>query len=156
MKYLLDTNILSEPMRLDPDSSVMRRLNRHRTALVTASVVWHELNYGCERLPLSNKRSRLASYLAEVVQISIPIFPYDERAAAWHAQARARLAAKGVTTSHADGQIAAIAIVNKLILVTRNTRDFDCFAGIKLENWFERRAKSGKESLTRSSPRSSG
>ncbi len=144
MKYLLDTNILSEPMKLDPDFSVMRKLSRHRSTLATASIVWHELNYGCERLPVSKKRSRLASYLADVVQISIPILSYDEPAAAWHAQERARLAAKGVTTAHADGQIAAIAFVNKLILVTRNTSDFDCFAKIKLENWFEKQAKSRK------------
>jgi len=136
MRYLLDTNILSEPMKPDPDSSVMRKLSRHRTTLVTASIVWHELNYGCARLPTSKKRSRLEKYLANVVQASIPILAYDERAAAWHAQERARLAAKGMTLSHADGQIAAIACVNKLVLVTRNTKDFGCFTKLKLENWF--------------------
>jgi len=144
MIYLLDTNILSEPMKLDPDALVMRKLSRHRAALATASIVWHELNYGCERLPNSKKRTRLASYLADVIQPSIPIFAYDETAAAWHAQERARLAAKGITVSHADGQIAAIAFVNNLTLVTRNTKDFDCFAKIKLENWFEGQVKRKK------------
>lgn len=145
MKYLLDTNILSEPVKPDPDSSVMRKLSRHRTALATASVVWHELHYGCERLPPSNKRNRLESYLAEVIQTSVPILPYDESAAAWHARERARLTTRGMMPPHADGQIAAIACVNNLILVTRNTRDFECFTGLKLENWFEVKAKRQKK-----------
>ncbi len=144
VKYLLDTNILSEPTKLAPDGSVMRKLARHRRSLATASIVWHELHYGCARLPVSKRRSHLAHYLSDVVQVSVPILPYDEAAAAWHAQERARLAAKGVVTSHADGQIAAIAVVNELTLVTRNTRDFDCFADIKLENWFVQQAKRRK------------
>jgi tRNA(fMet)-specific endonuclease VapC len=37
-----------------------------------------------------------------------------------------------------DGQIAAIAKVNGLVLVTRNTSDFEKFSGLKLENWHVR------------------
>ena len=144
MKYLLDTNILSEPTKLVPDGSVLRKLARHRKLLATASIVWHELQYGCARLPISKKRSHLAQYLSDVVRTTVPILPYDETAAAWHAQERARLAAKGVVTSHADGQIAAIAAVNELILVTRNTKHFEGFADIRLENWFVPQTKRRK------------
>jgi len=42
----------------------------------------------------------------------------------------------GKPSAFADGQIAAIAKVNDLILVTRNITDFRYFAGIEIENWF--------------------
>jgi tRNA(fMet)-specific endonuclease VapC len=63
------------------------------------------------------------------------ILPYDERAAEWHAKERARLTVLGQIPSFVDGQIAAVAKVNGLILVTRNTPDFEKFSGLKLENW---------------------
>lgn len=65
------------------------------------------------------------------------ILPYDERAAEWHASERARLIALGRTPSFVDGQIAAIAKVNSLILVTRNMSDFKEFSGLKLKNWHQ-------------------
>jgi len=61
--------------------------------------------------------------------------PYDESAARWHAQERARLAAQGRTAPFVDGQIAAIAKVNSLILVTRNTSDYENFSSVKVQNW---------------------
>ena len=42
-KYLLDTNIVSEPLRPAPNAKVLARLKRHQDELAIASVVWHEL-----------------------------------------------------------------------------------------------------------------
>ncbi len=64
------------------------------------------------------------------------ILPYCDRAAEWFAIERARLTALGRTPSYPDGQIAAIARVNDLVLVTRNVSDFADFDGLTLENWF--------------------
>ena len=66
---------------------------------------------------------------------SLPIFDYDQRAAEWHARERARLAKVGQSPPFVDGQIAAIARVNDLTLVTRNQRDFRWFEGLRLERW---------------------
>ena len=60
---------------------------------------------------------------------------YDERAAIWHAEERVRLAAQGQVPPYADSQIAAIAKVNDLVLVTRNTADFEMFVNLKVQNW---------------------
>lgn len=65
----------------------------------------------------------------------MPILPYDERAAHWHAVERARLVAAGRTPPFVDGQIAAIAVVNDLVLVTANVADYEPFAGLTVENW---------------------
>lgn len=134
--YLLDTNILSEPLMAHPNRRVLSMLERHQGSLVTAAPVWHELVFGCQRLPPSKKRSAIERYLDEVVSVTLPILPYDETAAAWHATERARLTAKGVIPAFVDGQIAAIAKQNDLILVTRNQKDFKPFKSLLVENWF--------------------
>lgn len=76
--------------------------------------------------------------MAEVVGTSFPIVGYDRAAAEWHARERARLVRKGKTPSFVDGQIAAIANVNDLVLVTLNRRDFKMFDGLKVEDWSTR------------------
>jgi tRNA(fMet)-specific endonuclease VapC len=135
MKYLLDTNVLSESLKTSPQKSVLKLTERHQHEIVTAAPVWHELYYGCQRLPVSRKREILETYLNDVLRPNMIILPYDERAAQWHAKERARLTSLGQTPSFVDGQIATIAKVNGLVLVTRNTSDFKNFSGLQLENW---------------------
>jgi tRNA(fMet)-specific endonuclease VapC len=135
MKYLLDTNVLSEAVKTHPDKNVMDMLKKNTDAVVTASLVWHELQYGCRRLQNSRKKEIISAFLHDVVLPTIPILPYDDKAAKLHAEERARLSSSGVTLPFVDGQIASIAVVNNLILVTRNISDFKRFKNIKLENW---------------------
>ena len=135
MKYLLDTNVLSESVKTSPHQSVLKLTERYQHEIVTAAPVWHELFYGCQRLPVSRKREILETFLHDVLKPNMTILPYDERAAEWHAKERARLTSLGQMPAFVDGQIAAIAKVNGLILVTRNTSDFEKYSGLKLENW---------------------
>ena len=137
MNYLLDTNVLSEAVKTAPNRHVMAMLEKHQEEIVTASPVWHELQYGCHRLPVSRKREIIESYIENVIRQNMVILPYDERAAGWHAKERARLAAQGQMPPFVDSQIAAIAKVNGLVLVTRNTSDFEMFSDLKVENWHE-------------------
>ncbi|MBW6455873.1 MAG: type II toxin-antitoxin system VapC family toxin, partial [Trueperaceae bacterium] len=131
-RYLLDTNVPSEPVRLEPDAAVVEKLLEHGGELATASVVWHELAFAFSLLRLSRKRSAIERYLDEVVSTALPILPYDAAAAEWHAEQRARLSQGGLTPSFADGQIAAVAAVHDLILVTNNVQDF---ADLRVERW---------------------
>jgi tRNA(fMet)-specific endonuclease VapC len=133
---LLDTNILSEPVKMNPNRNVMAMLGRHRQVIATAAPVWHELLFGCERLPISRKREILENYLENVVRRNVDILPYDEPAAQWHARQRAKLTLSGETPSFVDGQIAAIAKVNNMVLVTRNTRDYKLYEGLTILNWY--------------------
>lgn len=135
--YLLDTNVVSEPLRPAPNQYVLERLRQHEAEIAIASVVWHELLYGASRLPPSAKRSVIEDYLNEVIALAFPILPYDAQAALWHAAERARLVTLGKTPSFADGQIAAIAQVGNLVLVTANVSDFSMFKDLQVENWFE-------------------
>jgi tRNA(fMet)-specific endonuclease VapC len=135
LKYLLDTNIVSEPLRPKPQHGVVRKLSRHEDEIAIPSVVWHELRYGAERLPPSRRREAVVQYLEEVIAATMPILDYNRDAAEWHARERARLAARGAMPPFADGQIAAIAHVNDLILVTFNDTDFRGFQGLRVLTW---------------------
>lgn len=135
-QYLLDTNIISEGLRSRPNALVMKKLERFDGGMAIASTVWHELIYGEQLLIDAVKQRIVKKYLEEVVAVNFPVIPYDEIAAAWHAKERARLQKKGYIASFSDGQIAAVAKVHGLTIVTRNTKDFSRFDGLSIENWF--------------------
>ena len=136
-RYLLDTNIVSELVRAEPRAPVRERYRAHEHECALPSVVWHELVYGAERLPQGRRRELLLQYLDEVVRATLPILPYDADAAYWHARERARLESLGRPRPLADGMIAAVAATRGLILVTRNTADFEGYDGLHIENWFD-------------------
>ena len=135
MRFLLDTNVVSEPLRPHPSTTIMRRLRDHDGKIAIPALVWHELRFGWARLSKSRRRDAIERYLDDVVAVSFPILDYDQRAADWHALERARLAASGRTPPFVDGQIAAIARVNELILVTSNKADFIGFRGLQVKTW---------------------
>jgi tRNA(fMet)-specific endonuclease VapC len=134
-RYLLDTNVLSEPLRPRAHPGVLHRLEVHQAELATAAPVLHELLFGLERLPVSRKREVIRRYIEDLRSSSMPVLPYDDVAAAWHARERARLEAAGRPVAFRDSQIAAIARVHGLVLVTANVGDFEAVSGLEIENW---------------------
>lgn len=135
LRYLLDSNVVSEPLRPSPNPGVLRKLREHEGEVGIASVVWHELVFGWERLPASRKKQNIEAYLFKVIQSTMPIVPYSQEAAEWHARQRARLMAVGRTPPFPDSQIAATAKVNHLVLVTANQSHFELFEGLPVEDW---------------------
>ena len=134
-RFLLDTNIVSSPISKQPNPSVLRKLEEHGHECAIAAPVWHELTFGCQRLPRGKRRNAVEAYLQDVVLASLGVLPYDEDAARWHGIERARLEGLGKPAPFVDGQIAAIAYVNQLTLVTINVKDFTRFKGVEVENW---------------------
>jgi len=139
-RYLLDTSIVSSPISKQPSAEIIKRLDSHGHECAIAAPVWHELIYGCQRLPQGKRREALETYLQDVVLTSFPVLSYDETAATWHGHERARLDGIGRPAPYTDGQIAAVASVNDLILVTVNVKDFSRFKDLKVENWSKRRS----------------
>ncbi len=135
LRYLLDTNALAEPVKPQLNGKFMERLAAHRDACAIASVTWHEALYGVARLPEGARRGALHRYLHDVVAPSLPILPYDDAAAAWHADVRAARERVGRPLAFADGQIAAIAHAHGLVVVTANVSDFEGLEGVVVENW---------------------
>ena len=86
-------------------------------------------------MPDSKKRSRIEAFLRRSVDQVFPVLPYDQACAEHHASERARLVAMGLTPPFLDGQIAAIAYVHDLVLVTSNVSDFQNFEGVDVVDW---------------------
>lgn len=141
VSYLLDTNIVSEPLAATPNPGVLEGIRIHSHELAIASVTWQELLYGMLLLPAGRRRTQIENYLLQRVRPSLPILGFDAAAARWQAEQRARLRSIGQTPAYPDSQIAAIAAVNQCVLVTRNLADFEVYqaAGLSLENWFDDR-----------------
>jgi tRNA(fMet)-specific endonuclease VapC len=135
LRYLLDTAIVSEPVAKKPNRKVVKRLDQNGIYCALAAPVWHELVYGCDRLPQGKRRTALEEYLQTVIRASFPILPYDEVAAAWHGKERARMEGLGRAAPYVDGQIAAVAHTQDLVLVTSNTKHFAAFEGLAVINW---------------------
>jgi tRNA(fMet)-specific endonuclease VapC len=135
VKYLLDTNVLSEVVRKTPSRAVLSKLERHQMHCCSSATVWNELLFGVARIPNGERKSLLAAYLASVKQW-LTVYPYDQDAAEWHHLERARLEKSGRTVSFADGQIAAVAATRDLILVTANIKDFKRFSDITVASWW--------------------
>jgi tRNA(fMet)-specific endonuclease VapC len=133
-RYLLDTNVLSEPLRPQPDPQVVRRLRAHENAIATAAMVAHELLFGWAKLPASRKKEAIGTYLEDLLT-ELDVFPYDRDAARWHAHERSRLERLGRPVSYRDSQIAAVARVHGLILVTANVGDFSPISDLTVEDW---------------------
>ncbi len=136
MRYLLDTNVLSEPIKRRPSSVVLERLAEHSEVCAIAAPTWHELWFGCTRLVHSRRRDALTHYLEQAVKAVFPVIPYGGAAAERHAEQRSSLAGAGAIPPYVDGQIAAIAEVHGLVLVTRNVSDFVMYPNLQVENWF--------------------
>jgi tRNA(fMet)-specific endonuclease VapC len=136
IKYLLDTNILSEPVVARPNPNVLERIKANCRSLAISSVTWQEALYGMLLLPAGRRREQIEDYLFRRIRPSLPIVGFEEHAAHWQAEQRARLRRRGKSPAYSDSQIAAIAAVNDLVLVTRNVQDFQDFLGLEVVNWF--------------------
>ena len=137
LRFLLDANVLSEPLKPNPHPAVLAQIERYRAESATASPAWNELAYGCRLLPKSKRRTTIEQYLWEALAPVLSILPYDARAAEHHAMERARLGLSGKTPPFVDGQIAAIAKVNHLVLVTSNRSHFEPFEDLEIQDWKE-------------------
>ncbi len=68
LRYLLDTNIISEPIRPLPNANVMTQLMEAKSTVAIASIVWQEVLLGCYRMPDSKRRRAIEAYLQEEVK----------------------------------------------------------------------------------------
>ena len=132
MRFLLDTNTLSDLVRW-PKGRVRQRIARVGSAAVcTSIIVAAELRFGVVR-----KGSPRLTAQVEAILGSIPILPLETPADRLYAELRARLAAAGRPICANDLLIAAHVLTLGLTLVTANTREFARVDGLPLENWLD-------------------
>ena len=135
MKYLVDTNVLSEATKPAPQARVVEWLQTHRLESAVSSVVMGEIELGVLSLPVGQRRARLEQWFQEL-QAAILVLSFDANVASEWARMMAGLKAKGLSMAVKDSLIAATARSHRLTVVTRNTSDFRN-AGVPLLNPFE-------------------
>ena len=138
--YLLDTNIISELMKQQPDKHVIAKIKEYERFCALSSTSWNELLYGINIMPAGKKRDFYFDTLVDKIQAEFDIIQYDNHAAWIQADIRSRLRENGTPVEFDYTQIASIAVSNGMILVTRNTKHFEPIQKISplmLENWFE-------------------
>jgi toxin FitB len=133
---ILDTNVVSEPLRIKPERAVLDWLDRQAPeTLYLTAVSLSELLAGIELMPAGRRRTNLHRALVDRM---MPLFEgrilsFDKKAAESFAQVNASAQAAGNRISFADSAIAAIASSHGFILATRNERDFKG-AGVEVIN----------------------
>lgn len=130
----LDTNVVSETLRVQPDRQVLQWLERHDAELALGTVVIAELAFGIAKIRPDERTTRLSAGLnAWRQRFAGRVYAFTEEAAIVYGEIMGHAARSGRPLSSQDGMIAAIARVHDAALATRNASDF-AMAGIGLHN----------------------
>ena len=127
---VLDTNVVSETMRVSPETAVLQWLNSRATScLFLTSVTVGEIEYGLKSLPERRRRHSLTERFERFITQAFEerVLSFDRHAAEVYGEIMSHRKRIGRPMSVQDGQIAAITRLNGFALATRNGRDFlDC------------------------------
>lgn len=135
---MLDTNVVSELMRAQPDASVLRWMDAQSPpALWLNSVVVSELLYGVAKLPKGKRKEQLITAVAAMVDEDFAgrVLSFDVDAAAQYASLVVMRENAGLSVSMADAQIAAICLAHGASLATRNTKHFEGLGLTLINPW---------------------
>jgi hypothetical protein len=124
---ILDTNVVSEPMKVNANPAVAAWLDRQAAeTLYLTAVNLAELLAGVETMPAGKRRDDIGAALGALIArlFGARILPFDENAARAYAALVARARANGCALSVADAEIAAIAKVRGFTVATRDTAPF--------------------------------
>ncbi len=138
--YLLDSNIISEIIKPEPDFNVISKIAEHNSDCAICTPVWQEILYGLYRMPEGMNKKYLDNFINDDVHENFKIKIFTEKAAAIQAELRFKFEKKGAPTQKDDSMIAAIALANHMVLVTRNIKHFTAIqevSELQVENWFE-------------------
>ncbi|SJM35951.1 type II toxin-antitoxin system VapC family toxin [Mesorhizobium delmotii] len=130
MRFMLDTNIISDMIRNPAGRAASAILRVGDAAVCTSIVVASELRYGCVRKGSVKLLKKVEELLAE-----IPVLPLDVPVDVEYGAIRAELERIGQTIGQNDLFIAAHAYALGTTLVTANTAEFNRIKGLKVENW---------------------
>jgi len=138
MSFLLDTNVVSEWMKPQPNPGVVTWLaNVDEDRVFISVVTLTEVRYGIERMPTGSRRRRLENWLQQELPARFDgrILPVDEAVADASGRVAARSEAAGRPMEAIDAFVAATAEVHQLMLVTRNQSDFRAVLKTTMNPW---------------------
>jgi predicted nucleic acid-binding protein len=134
---ILDTNVVSEVGRPEPDSHVQAWLDAQYDDVYITAVTLAELTYGVAAAPVGRARAALSDQLARTVtsDFSERILPFDTAAAVEFGHLMAARRRRGRPVGVADAQIAAIAFVHDAVVATRDVEDFEHPGLVIIDPW---------------------
>ena len=133
---LLDTNVISEPLRRAPEARVINWLDAQSLeTLYLSAITVAELRFGVVNLPAGKRRDELQTSLENQI---LPLFcgrvrPFELDCTAAYAELMAKAKSAGLAIAAADGYIAAIAATNRFSVATRDVSPFNA-AGVNVIN----------------------
>lgn len=135
---LLDTNVVSEPLRRAPETRVIEWIDAQPLeTLFLSAITVAELRAGVALLPAGKRRAGLQQSLEKRV---LPLFagrvlPFDLACTQSYAALMAKARAVGLAIATADGYIAAIAAANGFTVATRDTGPFEAAGAAVINPW---------------------
>jgi predicted nucleic acid-binding protein len=135
---VVDTNVISEPLRAGHDPRVRSWLNRQAPeTLYLSAVTVAELTLGVELLPEGRRRTELRAAVSSVIGDVFRgrVLPFDAAVAETYASLVARARARGRSVSFADGQIAATASHHGFAVATRDVGPFEACGVTVIDPW---------------------
>lgn len=129
MRYMLDTNIVSDLIR-NPTGRAAQRARAAGDSVCVSIIVAAELRYGCAKKGSRRLVRKVNDFLA-----AVPVLPFDAPADAGYGTLRAGLEAAGRPIGSNDTLIAAHALSLGATVVTANISEFGRIRGLHVENW---------------------
>jgi predicted nucleic acid-binding protein len=124
MRYLLDTNVVSEVSKKRPSGKVLNFIQANETQCAVPAIVIAECHHGANIASPDRRAALLRSVRDFSDEFADRILSFDAAAAEAWGEYVSRPALRNKPRSYPDTQIAAIALTHNLIIVTRNTEDF--------------------------------
>jgi toxin FitB len=140
LSFLLDTNVISEWVKVQPHPGVIRWLDEADEDRVFLSVISiAEIGRGIELMPKGRRRDRIAAWLKDELPIRFEgrILPVDLAIAQEWGVMFEKARSRGSTLGIMDAFLAATAHAHELMLVTRNTKDFQQLGTALFDPWAE-------------------
>jgi predicted nucleic acid-binding protein len=132
VKYVLDTDIISELARQQPDFNVICWIQDHAEDVVLTAVSLEEIYYGILIMPDGKRKSRIKNAVDAIVQDCVDrILVFDAFCGYLCADVHAQAKRSGHTGTIEDFMIASICLRHNAKLVTRNVKDFDYINGLE-------------------------
>jgi predicted nucleic acid-binding protein len=133
---LLDTNVLSELMRVEVSKQVIAWLDLQIASnLFISAITRAEIELGLCLLPNGKRKDQLMQAASQMFnEFNGRCLPFDESSAIQYARLVANRQKSGRPVNVEDAQISAIALTHGMKLATRNTRDFKSIEGLELIN----------------------
>ena len=138
---LLDTNVISEPQRLEPNARVLDWMDAQALeTLYLSTITVAELRAGVALMPAGKRRDSLQENLEKrlLPRFANRVLPFDMACTKSYAELLATSRAAGLAVATADAFIAAIALANGFAVATRDTTPFEA-AGVNVINPWEAR-----------------